>query len=88
MVVVTQTINAVLTGVSVTAGHQVSATATVDLGGGNYGDTSEFAQNVTAVSVSFIVSNTNDSGAGSLRQAIIDAKRQWWYRHYYIRYWR
>ncbi len=41
-------INATLTGVTVTAGHKVSATATVDLGGGNYGSTSEFAQNVTA----------------------------------------
>ncbi len=38
-------INAVL-GVAVTAGHVVSATATVDLGGGNYGSTSEFAANV------------------------------------------
>ena len=41
-------INATLTGVSVTAGHFVSATATVDLGGGNYGSTSEFSANVTA----------------------------------------
>ena len=40
-------INATLTGVSVTAGHFVSATATVDLGGGNYGSTSEFGANVT-----------------------------------------
>ncbi|MGB7306885.1 MAG: DUF4347 domain-containing protein, partial [Burkholderiaceae bacterium] len=40
--------NTNLTGVSVTPGHVVSATATVDLGGGNYGDTSEFATNVTA----------------------------------------
>jgi hypothetical protein len=33
--------NITLTGVSVTPGHAVSATATVDLGGGNHGDTSE-----------------------------------------------
>ena len=37
-----------LTGVAVAVGHVVSATATVDLGGGSYGSTSEFAQNVTA----------------------------------------
>ena len=42
------TINTTLTGVSVPVGHVVSATATVDLGGGNYGSTSEFAANVTA----------------------------------------
>jgi trimeric autotransporter adhesin len=40
--------SATLTGVTVTAGQVVSATATVDLGGGNYGSTSEFAANVTA----------------------------------------
>ncbi len=42
------TINTTLTGVSVTAGHVVSAAATVDLGGGSYGSTSELAANVTA----------------------------------------
>jgi CSLREA domain-containing protein len=42
------TINTTLTGVSVIAGHVVSATATVDLGAGNFGSTSEFAQNVIA----------------------------------------
>ncbi|MFW5446606.1 MAG: DUF4347 domain-containing protein, partial [Methylophagaceae bacterium] len=70
------TINKVLTGIEVGSGYQVTATATVDLGGGNYGDTSEFALNITAQSSLFIVSNTNDSGAGSLRQAIIDANAQ------------
>jgi trimeric autotransporter adhesin len=35
-------------GVSVSAGAAVSATATVDLGAGNYGSTSEFALNVLA----------------------------------------
>ncbi|MEZ5729494.1 MAG: hypothetical protein R3E48_16780 [Burkholderiaceae bacterium] len=44
------TINSTLVGVSVTIGHAVTATATVDLGGGNYGSTSEFAANVTATS--------------------------------------
>jgi hypothetical protein len=33
--------------VSVAPGEFVTATATVDLGGGSYGDTSEFAQNIT-----------------------------------------
>ena len=41
------TINEIL-GISVTDGDRISATATVDLGGGNYGDTSEFAMNVIA----------------------------------------
>ena len=41
-------INALLLGVSVTAGDRVTATATVDLGGGSFGDTSEFAMNVVA----------------------------------------
>ena len=40
-------INAVLD-VSVPAGYAVTATATVNLGGGNYGSTSEFSQNATA----------------------------------------
>ncbi|MBC8356264.1 MAG: DUF4347 domain-containing protein, partial [Planctomycetes bacterium] len=40
--------NPTLTGVSVTSGYAVSATATVDLGGGSYGDTSEFASNLLA----------------------------------------
>jgi len=42
------TISELLSGVSVTSGHAVSATATVDLGGGKYGGTSEFAALVTA----------------------------------------
>ena len=50
-------------------GRYVSATATDDLG-----NTSEFATNVFAAStvpaVIFTVVNTNDSGAGSLREAI------------------
>ncbi|MEZ5729493.1 MAG: hypothetical protein R3E48_16775 [Burkholderiaceae bacterium] len=41
-------INSTLIGVSVTAGHVVSATATLDLGAGNHGETSEFAANVMA----------------------------------------
>ena len=42
------TFNTTLSGVNVTAGHAVSSTTTVDLGGGNYGSTSEFSANVVA----------------------------------------
>ena len=57
------TINKVLTGVEVSEGHQVTATATVDLGAGNYGDTSEFSLNVTAVNSSPIAHWTFDTDA-------------------------
>ena len=40
-----------LTGISVATGYAVSATATVDLGSGNYGSTSEFAANLSANSI-------------------------------------
>src|SRR5581483_11993401 len=46
-----------LTGVGVTSGYAVSATATVDLGGGNYGSTSEFSAN-------FALNSTALLGAG------------------------
>lgn len=53
-------------------GRFVSATATDP-----FGNTSEFATNVTAVSTvaaaTITVINTNDTGVGSLRQAILDA---------------
>ena len=42
------TINETLSGVSIPVNDRISATATVDLGGGNYGDTSEFSMNVAA----------------------------------------
>lgn len=42
-------ISATLLGVTLAAGDAVTATATVDLGGGNLGSTSEFALNVAAV---------------------------------------
>jgi len=54
-----------LTGVTVPAGHAVTATATDAAG-----NTSEFS---TGFIGSFEVTNTNNSGAGSLRQAITDA---------------
>ncbi len=41
--------NTTLSGTAVTLGHVVTATATVDLGGGAFGPTSEFAANVVAV---------------------------------------
>ncbi len=44
--------------VAVVAGEFITATATVDLGGGNYGNTSEFAINVTAQDI-------NDEPAGA-----------------------
>jgi hypothetical protein len=52
-------------------GTPVSATAT-NL---STGDTSEFSQDIatTLVVLPFTVTNTNDSGPGSLRQAILDA---------------
>ena len=75
------TINALLTGVTVSAGHFVSATATVDLGGSNYGSTSEFSQ-VLATSpntaptfsttnglVTTDVATLDDSGRGIAVQA-------------------
>ncbi|MGI9324645.1 MAG: DUF4347 domain-containing protein [Pseudomonadales bacterium] len=46
-------------GATVGVGEYVTATATVDLGGGNYGDTSEFAANVIAIS-----SNTAPTTSG------------------------
>ena len=52
------TINTTLSNVWVNSGDKISATATVDLGGGNYGSTSEFAANVTATSTGIIVVDT------------------------------
>ena len=53
-------------------GRYITATATDP-----FGNTSEFATNVYAQSIiagaTYTVVNTNDSGAGSLRQAILDA---------------
>ena len=42
----------------------ISATATVDLGGGNYGDTSEFAQSIEAIAIPIITSNGGGATAG------------------------
>jgi len=43
---------------TVTVGEHVTATATVDLGGGNYGDTSEFAQNKVVIGPDIIITPT------------------------------
>src|SRR5207253_7609575 len=54
---------------STSPGDWITATAT-DSGG----NTSEFDQAVPAqAALSFVVTNTNDSGPGSLRQAILDS---------------
>ena len=49
--------NTTLANVWVNSGDKITATATVDLGG-SYGDTSEFAANVTATSTGIIVVDT------------------------------
>lgn len=51
-------------------GHFVTATATRIF---TPFDTSEVSETIPVVVTSFVVTNTNDSGAGSLRQAILDA---------------
>ncbi|WP_342347574.1 LamG-like jellyroll fold domain-containing protein, partial [uncultured Nitrospira sp.] len=58
--------NLTLNSVWINAGDRVTATATRDLGGGNYGDTSEFAANVTATSTGIVVvDTTSDVGDGT-----------------------
>jgi hypothetical protein len=52
----------VLAGVSVTPGHSVTATATVRLGGGNFGATSEFAANCIATAAGPGITVTPASG--------------------------
>ncbi len=55
----------------VNSGDRVTATATVDLGGGNYGSTSEFAANVTATSTGIIVvDTTSDVADGTTTSSI------------------
>lgn len=52
--------NQLLSNVFVNANDLVTATATVDLGGGDYGSTSEFAANITASSSVLLVDTTAD----------------------------
>ncbi|MDJ0892828.1 MAG: Calx-beta domain-containing protein [Gammaproteobacteria bacterium] len=47
----------------VAAGEYVTATATVDLGGGNYGDTSEFSGAVLVIDAPLVSITANDGGA-------------------------
>jgi hypothetical protein len=54
--------------VSASIGQFISATAT-----DSNNNTSEFSQDVVVGPSTFLVTNTNDSGPGSLRQAILDA---------------
>ncbi|MCA9119060.1 MAG: DUF4347 domain-containing protein, partial [Planctomycetales bacterium] len=51
----------------INSGDKVTATATVDLGGGSYGSTSEFAANVTATSAAniIVVDTTSDTSDGT-----------------------
>ena len=59
-------INTTLNNVWVNAGDRVTATATVDLGGGNYGNSSEFGANFTATSTGIVVVDTvNDVADGT-----------------------
>jgi CSLREA domain-containing protein len=53
---------------AILSGPFISATATDPAN-----NTSEFSSCVTALAATFTVTNTNDSGAGSLRQAILNA---------------
>lgn len=59
----------------VSTGALVSATATRKTGPASYAETSEFNQNATIVTP-LVVTNTNDAGAGSLRNAIDFANTQ------------
>ncbi len=63
-------LNTTLSNVWVNSGDRVSATATVDLGGGNYGSTSEFAANVTASSSGIIVVDTTSGLANGTTSSI------------------
>ncbi len=52
------TINSTLNGVSLGTGSTVTATATVDLSGGNYGSTSEFGGNIVANESNLMISGS------------------------------
>ncbi len=64
------TINATLSNVWVNSGDKITATATVDLGAGSYGSTSEFAANVTATSTGIIVVDTTSDVADGTTTSI------------------
>jgi hypothetical protein len=60
----TAAFNVTLSGVSVSPGEYITATASVDLGGSVYGGTSEFSQAVTAVNHVLTVDTTADTADG------------------------
>ena len=62
--------NTLLTNVWVSSRSKVTATATVDLGGGNYGSTSEFAANVLSGSTGVIVVDTTSDVADGTTTSI------------------
>ena len=64
------TINTTLANVWVNSGDKVTATATVDLGSGNYGSTSEFAANISAASTGIIVVDTTSDLADGTTTSI------------------
>ncbi|MGN6546252.1 MAG: DUF4347 domain-containing protein, partial [Aureliella sp.] len=57
------TFSSVLSGVTLDVGATVTATATVDLGSGNYGSTSEFAGNIVANYSNLVISGTYTGNA-------------------------
>ncbi|MBK6973391.1 MAG: tandem-95 repeat protein [Sterolibacteriaceae bacterium] len=62
--------NTTLAGAWVNRGDKITATATVDLGGGNYGSTSEFGANITATSTGIIVVDTTSDVADGTTTSI------------------
>jgi trimeric autotransporter adhesin len=63
-------VNTTLANTWVNSGDRITATATVDLGGGAYGSTSEFAANVTATSTGIIVVDTTSDAADGTTTSI------------------
>ena len=64
------TLNTTLANVWVNESDLITATATVDLGAGSYGDTSEFAANVTATSTGIVVVDTTSDVADGTTTSI------------------
>ncbi len=66
------TINTTLANVWTNSGDKITATATIDLGGGSYGSTSEFAANVTATSTGIVVVDTTSDVSDGTTTSIAD----------------
>ena len=62
----------VLLSATVAIGHAISALATVDLGGGNYGSTSEFARNALAANTNTAPVITSDGGGASASVSVAE----------------